>query len=62
MIVKYRDKEWNVEGPCTVGDLAAQLDLKPNTVLALRDGRIIDDEEIVADTETIRFVAMISGG
>lgn len=58
----YRDKTWELRGGMTVRDAILKVGLQPETVLALRDGKLINEETILADDDVIRLVAVVSGG
>ena len=60
--VIYRDKEWEVEGGKTVRQIIESLGLNPESVLATRDGKLIYEETVVKDDDTIKLLAVISGG
>jgi sulfur carrier protein ThiS len=66
----FRDKEWEVRAGMTVRDAILKLGLDPHAVLAVREGAasshvrsgLINEATIVEDGETIRLIAVISGG
>lgn len=64
MMVKvvYRDKTWEVKPGSTVRHIIQQADLNPESVLALRDGRLVNDATLTEPGDTIKLVAVVSGG
>jgi sulfur carrier protein len=60
--LKLRDKTYDVPAGMTVRDALRRLDLEPESVLPVRDGQLITDDELLREGETIRLVAVISGG
>ncbi len=62
MKVIYRDKEYEFTGRTTVRDLIKKVGLSPQAVLALRDGQLITDDVIVCGDETVKLIAVVSGG
>ncbi len=58
----YRDKVWELKGGMTVRDAILKVGLNPESVLATRDGKVINEEEITRDDDEIKLVAVISGG
>ncbi len=62
MKIIYRDKEWNLRGGMTVRDAILKVGLDPQAVLALRDGKLINEETITREDDTITLVAVVSGG
>lgn len=57
-----RDKTWEFKGRMTVREAILKAGLNPEDVLATRDGKLIQEQEIVEDDDVIRLVAVISGG
>jgi len=62
MKVTYRDKEWELPGGMTVRDAIRKVGLQPETVLAIRDGKLLTEDVIVQENDRIKLVAVISGG
>ena len=60
--VMFRDKEWEVRAGMTVRDAILKVGLHPLAVLAVRDGKLINEATILRDGDTVRLVAVISGG
>ena len=60
--VTYRDKKWDVPGNITVRDLILQVGLNPETILAVRNGKLVNDGTLLGDEDEIKLVAVISGG
>ena len=60
--VLFRDKEWEVRAGMTVRDAILKAGLDPQSVLAVRDGKLINEATILNDGDVIRLVAVISGG
>ena len=62
MKIIYRDKEWEFPGRTTVRDAIKKIGLQPGAVLPLRDGQLITDDVIAENGDTIRLIAVVSGG
>jgi sulfur carrier protein ThiS len=60
--LRYREKEWQIEGECTVRQAIEKVGLKPRSVLAVRDGELITGDRQLQDGDEIRLLAVISGG
>lgn len=60
--ILYRDKVWEVKAGSTVRDMMLKLGLNPEGVLAMREGRLISEETITREGDTIKLVAVVSGG
>ena len=57
-----RGKEYEVKPGMTLRHSLLKIDLQPEAVLATRKGQMITEDEILKDGETIRLIAVISGG
>lgn len=60
--VIFRNKEWELRAGMTVRDAILKVGLDPQAVLPVRDGKLINEATILRDGETVRLVAVISGG
>jgi len=57
-----RGKEYEVKHGMTLRHSLLKIDVQPEAVLATRKGQMITEDEILKDGETIKLVAVISGG
>lgn len=60
--IVLRNQEYEVKSGQTLRDALAKLGINRESVLATREGELITDDEILRPGETIRLVAVISGG
>ena len=60
--LQLREKEYEVPAGMTVRDALRRVGIEPESVLATRQGELITDDETLQDGESIRLVAVISGG
>jgi sulfur carrier protein ThiS len=60
--VIYRDKTWQVQAGSTVRHIIEKSGLNPESILALRDGKLINDATLTQEGDTIKLVAVVSGG
>lgn len=60
--VIYRDKTWEVKAGSTVRHIIEKAGMNPESILAVRDGKLINDATLVQDGDTIKLVAVVSGG
>ena len=60
--VIYRDKTWQVEAGSTVRHIIEKSGLNPESILAVRGGKLINDATLTQDGDTIKLVAVVSGG
>ena len=57
-----RDKEYEVKPGMTLLDSLKKINVLPESVIATRDGEMILEDEILKDGDTIKLIAVISGG
>jgi sulfur carrier protein ThiS len=62
MKITYRDKQWKFHGRRRVRDAIKEVGLIPQTVLAVRDGKLLTEDVMLDEDDEIRLVAVISGG
>lgn len=57
-----RDKEYQVKPGMTLRDSLHKINLLPEATLAVRQGVMITEDEILVDGDVVKLVAVISGG
>ncbi len=57
-----RDREYEVPAGITIKQALKRLEILPETVLPVRDGQLLTEDERLRPGEVIRLVAVISGG
>ena len=57
-----RDQEFEVRHGMTLRHALAQINVSPESVLATRDGELITDDELLHNDDSIKLIAVISGG
>lgn len=57
-----RDKKFEAKPGSTLMDALKKIDILPESVIAVRDGEMILQDEILKDGDNIRLVSVISGG
>jgi sulfur carrier protein ThiS len=60
--VIYRDKTWEVKPGSTVRHIIEQAGLNPESILAMREGKLVNEATLTQDGDTIKLVAVVSGG
>ena len=58
----YRTKTWEVKPGSTVRHIIEQAGLNPEAILAVRDGKLINDSTLAREGDIIKLVAVVSGG
>jgi len=57
-----RDKVYEVHPGMALLDALKKNNIVPESVIAIRDGEMITDDEILKDGDVIKLIAVISGG
>jgi sulfur carrier protein ThiS len=57
-----RDKEYEVRAGMTLLDALKKSRIVPEGVIAVRDGEMILDDEILRNDDVVKLVSVISGG
>jgi sulfur carrier protein ThiS len=60
--VIFRDATWEVKPGSTVRHIIQQADLNPESILAVRNGKLINEATLTQDGDVIKLVAVVSGG
>ena len=58
----YREKTWQATAGSTIRHVVDKEGINPESVLALRDGKLVNDATLTKDGETIKLIAVVSGG
>jgi sulfur carrier protein ThiS len=58
----HRDKEWDLPGRRRVRDAIKEVGLMPQTVLAVREGKLLTGDLMLKEDDEVELVAVISGG
>ena len=61
-IVRLRKEEWEVPAGITVRDAIIKGGQNPEAMLALLDGKLVNEETILEADNRLKLVAVISGG
>jgi sulfur carrier protein ThiS len=57
-----REKEYEVRAGMTLLDALKKSHIVPESVIAVRDGEMILDDEILRNDDVVKLVSVISGG
>jgi len=60
--VILRKKEYELNKSMSVNKIYKRLSISPESYLAVRDGKLLTENDIVNDGDTIKIIAVISGG
>ena len=62
VILILRDQVFELEGTLTVKDALRKLGLSLESHLVTREGKLLNDNEVLRNGEKVKIVAVISGG
>jgi sulfur carrier protein ThiS len=60
--IKVRDHEYQLEGELSLNKALKRLNIPNNSILAIRNGSLLTEDEILRENDQIELVAVISGG
>lgn len=60
--VIYRDRTWEVKPGSTVRHIIQQAGLNPESILVVRNGKLVNEATLTENGDTIKLVAVVSGG
>lgn len=60
--IKVRDHEYQLEGELSLNKALKRLNIPNNSILAIRNGSLLTEDEILREKDQIELVAVISGG
>ena len=60
--ITYRDKTYEVEPGLTIKEALIKIGLEPQLYLAVRNGKLVTDDQPVLPDDKIKLVAIVSGG
>lgn len=58
----YREKIFEIKSGMTLLDSLRKIDILPESVLAVRDGDMVLEDEILVEGQEIKLISVISGG
>ncbi len=58
----FRKEEYKLEGTLTVKEAFKRLKLLPESHFMMRDGTLLNENDVLRNGETIKIIAVISGG
>lgn len=60
--IELRKQEFIFEQPLTLKQALANLHLPPDSYLALRNGELITEDQVLKHGDEVKLIAVISGG
>lgn len=62
MKITYRDKEWELDGSRRVREAIEEVGLSPDTLIAVRNGKVVSEDMMLDEDDEVKLLAVISGG
>jgi sulfur carrier protein ThiS len=62
MQVTYRDQKWIFHEPLTVLQMLKRVNIVPESVLVVRDGTLVTEDQHLKVDDKVKIVSVISGG
>jgi thiamine biosynthesis protein ThiS len=62
MQVTYRDQTWTFDESLTVMQMLNRVDLLPESVLVVRNGKLVTEDQRLSAGDEVKIVSVISGG
>ena len=62
MRITYRDKVWSFDESMTVRQMLKRVDLLPESVLVVRNGKLVTEDQRLEPGDEVKIVSVISGG
>lgn len=60
--LRLRKEEYEIRSGMTLRAALLKLDIPPESVIPVKDGELLTDDELLEDGDQIRLIAVISGG
>ncbi len=62
MNVVYREQSWQFDKPVKVTTLLRRIDVLPESVLVVRNGQLVAEDQTLEPDDEVKIVDVISGG
>lgn len=62
VLFTFKNKEYKLEGTITVKEAFKRLDLSQESYFMLKDGILLNENDILRNNDKVKIVAVISGG
>lgn len=62
MRITYREKKWTLDESMTVIQMLKRVDLLPESVLVVRNGILVTEDQRLELGDEVKIVSVISGG
>ncbi|WP_299024824.1 MoaD/ThiS family protein [uncultured Thermanaerothrix sp.] len=62
VVLILRKQEFQIEGTITVKEALRRLNLSPESHLVVRNGELLNENDVLRDGDVVKIVPSISGG
>ncbi len=62
VVLILRKQEFKIEGTITVKEALKRLNLSPESHLVVRNGELLNENDVLRDGDVVKIVPSISGG
>jgi len=62
MKITFRGKNWEMKSGMTARDAIKKIGVDPESVLVLVNDKLVTDDLVLKDTDTVKLIAVVSGG
>jgi len=60
--IHYREKRFEVKSGMTLKDSLKKINILPESILAVRNGEMVLEDEILENGQEVKLISVISGG
>jgi sulfur carrier protein len=60
--LRFRKQEWEIKDGVRLRDAIQQIGLNPQSVLAVKDGKLLTEDVVLREEDEIQLISVISGG
>jgi sulfur carrier protein ThiS len=60
--IKFRKRNYDINGEIQLGKALKRLGVNPLSVLAIRNGTLVTEDETLQDQDEVELIEVISGG
>ncbi len=62
MEITFRDKKWELKPNITARDALKKIGVDPESVLIVVNDKLVTDDLVLREGDTVKLVAVVSGG
>lgn len=62
ILINFHKKQYKIEGESTLSKVLKKIGISPQAVLAVRNGKLITEDEMLHNGDILDLISVISGG